>query len=102
MKYNGISAEIVKALEEIAGSDYVIIGEDRTAAYLFDEVEMTYRPDAAAGSVVVKPKDTAETAAVMKLANENAVAVVVRGGATGLAGRLYAGWWTVSLSPWNG
>lgn len=86
MKYNGISAEIVKALEEIAGSDYVIIGEDRTAAYLFDEVEMTYRPDAAAGSVVVKPKDTAETAAVMKLANENAVAVVVRGGATGLAG----------------
>lgn len=86
MKYNGISAEIVKALEEIAGSDYVITGEDRTAAYLFDEVEMTYRPDAAAGSVVVKPKDTAETAAVMKLANENAVPVVVRGGATGLAG----------------
>ncbi len=86
MKYNGISAEIIKALGEIAGSDYVITGEDRTAAYLFDEVELTYRPDAAAGSVVVKPKDTAETAAVMKLANENAVPVVVRGGATGLAG----------------
>ena len=86
MKYHLITSEVVDRLIQAVGEDFVITGRERTASYLYDEVEITYRPDAAVDSVVVKPADTQEVAAVMKIADALTVPVVVRGGATGLAG----------------
>ena len=86
MKYSKITNEVTARLVEAVGEDFVITGRERTASYLYDEVEITYRPDAALDSVVVKPADTEEVSAVMKIADAMNVPVVVRGGATGLAG----------------
>lgn len=86
MKYNKITPQLVQKLEKAVGKDYVITGKDRVEAYLFDEVEKTYRPEAAYGSIAVKPKDTAEVSQIMKLSDQHQVPIIVRGGATGLAG----------------
>ena len=86
MKYNPITKEVTERLVQAVGEDFVITGRERTKAFLYDEVEITYRPAAAADSVVVKPANTEEAAAVMKIADTMTVPVVVRGGATGLAG----------------
>lgn len=86
MKYNPITKEVTEHLVQAVGEDFVITGRERTKAFLYDEVEITYRPAAAADSVVVKPANTEEVAAVMKIADAMTVPVVVRGGATGLAG----------------
>ena len=58
MKYHPITSEVVDRLIQAVGEDFVITGRERTASYLYDEVEITYRPDAAVDSVVVKPADT--------------------------------------------
>lgn len=86
MKYNKIDPETIAQLKAALGEDYVITETEQVASYLFDEVEKTYRPKAAAASVVVKPGNTAEVSAVMQIADEKRIPVVVRGGATGLAG----------------
>ena len=86
MKYNPITKEVTERLVRAVGEDFVITGRERTKAFLYDEVEITYRPAAAADSVVVKPANTEEVAAVMRIADAVTVPVVVRGGATGLAG----------------
>lgn len=86
MKYNPITKEVTERLVQAVGEDFVITGRERTKAFLYDEVEITYRPAAAADSVVVKPANTEEVAAVMKIADAMTVPVVARGGATGLAG----------------
>ena len=85
MQYE-ITKEVTEHLVQAVGEDFVITGRERTKAFLYDEVEITYRPAAAADSVVVKPANTEEVAAVMKIADAMTVPVVVRGGATGLAG----------------
>lgn len=77
---------ILDALESIVGKDYVLTSKEQTASYLYDEVEEAYRPNANRDSVVVKPENTQEVAAIMKLANKSQTPVVVRGGATGLCG----------------
>lgn len=86
MKDNRITEELILQLQKVVGSDYVITGKERTEAYLYDEVEKTYRPEAARGSVVVKPASTEEVSDILKAADAGVVPVVVRGGATGLAG----------------
>lgn len=86
MKDNRITEELILQLQDVVGSDYVITGKERTEAYLYDEVEKTYRPEAARGSVVVKPASTEEVSDILKAADAGVVPVVVRGGATGLAG----------------
>ncbi|WP_206460818.1 FAD-binding oxidoreductase [Anaerovorax sp. IOR16] len=77
---------IIKALKTIVGSDYVLTNKDQTASYLYDEVEEAYRPKANIDSIVIKPKNTQDVSQIMKLANENKIPVVIRGGATGLCG----------------
>lgn len=85
-KYGKITPEILEKLRDALGEDFVITGKERTESYLYDEVEITYRPPAASGCVVVKPADTRQVSEIMKIASEACVPVVVRGGATGLAG----------------
>lgn len=77
---------IIEALKTIVGSDYVLTNKDQTASYLYDEVEEAYRPKANIDSIVIKPKNTQDVSQIMKLANENKIPVVIRGGATGLCG----------------
>lgn len=84
--YGKVTEQVLAQLTQVVGEDYVINGSDRVESYLYDEVEKTYRPAAATGSAVVKPADTDQISGIMKIASENTVPVVVRGGATGLAG----------------
>lgn len=86
MKYNNITESILRQLKQAVGSDYVIAGEDKIDSYLYDEVEKNYRPKAARGCAAVKPADTEQVAEIMKIADAAGVPVIVRGGATGLAG----------------
>lgn len=85
MEYCKITDKHVDALRAVVGEDY-IIADDRASGYIYDEVEVTYRPKAAFDSVVVKPADAQEVSEILKLANENHIPVVVRGGGTGLTG----------------
>jgi len=73
-------------LKNIVGTDYFIESAEDVSSYLFDEVEIAYRPDACSSSVVVKPADAVQISQIMKYASENRIPVVVRGGATGLCG----------------
>ena len=75
-----------KALKEIVGEEYVLTDLEQTGAYMYDEVEKAFRPDAALDSIVVKPADTAEISSVVKYADAHDIPFLVRGGGTGLAG----------------
>ena len=75
-----------QALAEIVGKDFVLTNEEQTASYMYDEVEKNFRPDAALDSIVVKPADTEEIAAVVRYASKHSIPFLVRGGGTGLAG----------------
>lgn len=85
MSYNKITDIHAEQLRKIVGEDYFICDE-RKDSYIYDEVEITYRPAANLDSVVVKPGTAEEIAEILKLANKNRIPVVVRGGGTGLAG----------------
>jgi len=79
-----LDAQLISALTAIVGADNVIVDPDRLDTYGHDEFslrEIQHRPD-----VVVRPKTTEETAAVLRLANEHRIPVTPRGGATGLCG----------------
>lgn len=78
--------EVIEKLKAIVGEDWVVVDPTMTQGYLYDETEELLRPSAATDSIVVKPKDPQEIAAIMKLANEELVPVVPRGGGTGLCG----------------
>jgi len=78
---------LIDKLKAIAGDNHVLTEDDARAAY---ETDFTgaYKSRVLA---VVRPKDTAEIAAVMKLASETRTVVVPMGGNTGLSGGAYAG-----------
>ena len=73
-------------MTEIVGKDYVITDSEQKMSYFYDEVEHIMRPEANESSIAVKPKNTSEISDIMKYANENRIAVVVRGGGTGMTG----------------
>lgn len=77
---------IIRQAEAIVGSDYLLRGRKQTAAYLYDEVETAFRPPANPDGVVLKPDNAEQVSQLLKLANDNRIPVVVRGGGTGLAG----------------
>lgn len=81
-----IDISLIGSLASIVGEANLVAESDRVEAYLYDEVELTFRPDAATDCIVVKPENTEQVSEIMKLASENSIPVVVRGGATGLAG----------------
>ncbi|HAS91490.1 MAG TPA: FAD-binding oxidoreductase [Clostridiales bacterium] len=81
-----MDSKIIDKLIEIVGSDYVIYDKENVAAYLYDETEPKIRPKANEECLVVKPKNSQEISEILKLANQDLVAVVARGGGTGLCG----------------
>jgi FAD/FMN-containing dehydrogenase len=76
------SRETIDALVRIVGEDYAIRDEAAMAPYLV-EWRDRYRGKAA---LVLKPAETEEIAAILKLANEAKTAIVPQGGNTGLVG----------------
>jgi glycolate oxidase len=82
MIYNNINSEILAAITAVVGSDAVITVESEMQRYSHDETEdLVYYPE-----VVVKPKNTEQAAALMKLCNQYMIPVTPRGAGTGLAG----------------
>jgi FAD/FMN-containing dehydrogenase len=76
------SPETIDALVRIVGEDYAIRDEAAMAPYLV-EWRDRYRGKAA---LVLKPGETEEVAAILKLANRTKTAIVPQGGNTGLVG----------------
>jgi len=77
---------LIEELITIAGEDWVIQDLEKIEGYLHDETPEPASPEATEDVVVVKPEDSEEISAVMKLANERGVKVVPRGAGTGLCG----------------
>ncbi len=70
------------ALRAAVGAEHVLVDADLTASY---ETDWTGRFTGRAGCVV-RPRDTAEVAAVIRACAEAGVSIVVQGGNTGLVG----------------
>ncbi len=82
MNYNKITNEIIAELSILLGAEHVIIDAEMRKNYAHDETEdLHFLPD-----VVVKPANTNEVSAVMKIANKNKIVVTPRGAGTGLSG----------------
>ena len=83
--YKNISPAIILELKSIVGEDQVIYGDhEKMKPYSHDEVaDPAY---AMMPAVVIKPANTAEVAAVMKLANREMIPVTPRGAGSGLSG----------------
>jgi glycolate oxidase len=79
----GAMAAIVQLLTDALGADAVLTGDEVKEDYLHDEA-LTVAPGEPAA--VVLPADTAQVAAVLRLADEHGVAVTARGSGTGLCG----------------
>lgn len=77
-----ISPQLITDLENILGKAYVFIDMDTRKTYGHDETEDYVFPP----SVVLKPGNTAEIAAIMKLAHAHKIWVTPIGGRTGLSG----------------
>ncbi|MGB0496550.1 MAG: FAD-binding oxidoreductase [Kangiellaceae bacterium] len=72
----------IELLREIVGSDYLLNDKDSLDHYGQDWSRL-YSPST---SLVVRPANTQEVSAVIKVANEYNIAVVPSGGRTGLSG----------------
>jgi len=82
--YKRIDPEILARLEKVVGPANVLTDPDRLAAYSRDESPA--RAIARPPEAVVRPRSTAEVAAVLRLASAAQVPVTPRGGGTGLSG----------------
>ncbi|MBL8003047.1 MAG: FAD-binding protein [Flavobacteriales bacterium] len=77
-----ITAAFISALRAAVEGDHVHVDEERRSAYGHDETEdLVFPPD-----VVVRPRTTAEVAAVVRLCAEHRVPVTPIGARTGLSG----------------
>lgn len=82
MQQGKITTAILNAFKEIVGKDQVLADEEALMEYSHDETEkLIYLPE-----VVIKPSNTEEIAAIMKLCNEHSIPVTPRGAGTGLSG----------------
>ena len=82
MKNGIISPEIIEILTQIVGSNYIFTDEETRKKYGHDETEDYNFPPA----VLIKPANTAEISAILKVANEHFIPVTPIGGQTGLSG----------------
>ncbi len=84
-QYTVVTPEIAARLEAICGKNYVIYRDaERLEPYSHDEIpgkHYRHLPE-----IVVRPQSTEEVAAVIKLANEEHIAVTPRGAGSGLSG----------------
>ena len=77
-----ISPELLYKLQQVVGEQYMFTDEETLKNYGHDETEdLSFPPN-----VVVKPANSQEISAIMKLTNEYYTAVVPIGGRTGLSG----------------
>lgn len=82
MTYTAIHSKIIDQLKTIVGDAYVLADTEVLTNYGHDETEdLIYLPE-----VVVKPRRVEEISEIMKLANDNHIAVTPRGAGTGLSG----------------
>lgn len=72
----------VGAFQSIVGAEFVFNDTETISAFAKDETEdLFFAPD-----LVIKPKTTAEIAAIMKVCNKHKIPVTPRGAGTGLSG----------------
>ena len=84
--YNKITHADITALRAIAGAANILTGENISEDYGHDELgDVEHMPD-----VLVRIHSTEEIAAVMKLAYDRRLPVVIRGSGTGLVGAAVA------------
>ena len=76
-------ADVAALLAGAVGAEHVLTGDAIGGDYGHDEA-LTAIPETPA--FVVRPADTAQTAAVLRIADEHRVAVTARGSGTGLSG----------------
>ena len=82
MIYNKITDDILTAIKQIVGEDFVITEQAGLERYSHDETEdLRYYPE-----VVVKPASAEQVSALLKLCNEHLIPVTPRGAGTGLSG----------------
>jgi glycolate oxidase len=82
MANNNITPAILEQFKSIVGTEYTFTDQESFEKYGKDETEkLHYNPD-----VVVKPANTAEISALLKICNEHVIPVTPRGGGTGLSG----------------
>ncbi len=81
MKYNKVTDEIIRRLEDIVGDENILY--EHLMDYAHDE---THILDWVPPEVVVKPKNRTEVSEILKLANQEIIPVTPRGGGTGLSG----------------
>ena len=76
--------EIIAEVSAITGEDYVATRSEHVESYLKDETVPSLVPERAEDSIVVRPGDAEEVAAIVQLAAAEKVPVVPRGSGTGL------------------
>jgi glycolate oxidase len=82
MDYNQVNNHILKKMVSIVGEKYLITLDGDKEPYSHDEtLHHKFMP-----AVVVKPGNTAEVSAIMKLANAEKIPLTPRGAGTGLSG----------------
>ncbi len=82
MHYKKMNEKILQQLEDIVGSDDILLAKEAIADYTHDEssIEPHY-PE-----VVIKAENTKEVSRILSLANQEKIPVTPRGGGTGLCG----------------
>lgn len=78
--------DLVAALQNLVGEDYVVAQRELIQAYLVDETPQAVKPVPADTVIVVKPATALEVASVLRLANETLTPVFPRGGGTSTVG----------------
>lgn len=82
--FRKVNETIIGQLVGIVGENNVLICREEVCGYVYDEY-VSHLPDCFP-EVVVRPGNTEEVSAILKLASENKIPVTPRGGGTGLAG----------------
>lgn len=82
MSKGPITSEIINQLTQIVGPNYIFTDEETRKNYGHDETEDYNFPPA----VLLKPANTAEISAILKIANQHSIPVTPIGGQTGLSG----------------
>src|SRR6056297_2104820 len=77
--------KITEKMKEIVGDDWVVDNAELMERYFKDETVPSLVPKINKDCIVVKPENAEEISDILKFATENNIAVIARGGGTGLA-----------------
>ncbi len=81
-KFGSVNSEIITALQEISGDEFVFTDKINLREYGHDETEdLVFMPE-----VLVKPANSQEISDIVKLANKFCIPITPSGGKTGLSG----------------